>query len=282
MIPVLYKESKHIDGETGFRYHCAYSKTELLEMHNHEYYEFFLTVSGEATHTVNGKTSTLPEGSLVFIRPRDIHLYTKTTSDEYIFANLAFSKDVLDSLLPYISDVVDTGALLSSDAPPAVFLSRGEKDSLFSLLNSTNNADFKNDLQKKLYFKKVLFELFTSYFASVIPSSSDIPAWLYRAVEKMRSPDNFLLGVARFRTLCKRSDEHICRSLKKHYGLTPTELISEIKLNYLANMLITTNLSITDLGYECGFENASWFYASFKRKYGMTPKEFRKKHKPKL
>lgn len=51
---------------------------------------------------------------------------------------------------------------------------------------------------------------------------------------------------------------------------------------YSANMLITTNLSITDLCYECGFENASWFYSSFKKKYVLTPKEFRKKHKPKL
>lgn len=282
MLPVMYKEDVHIDKETGFRYHCAYSKSELLEMHSHDYYEFFLTVTGEAVHTANGKTSVLPEGSLVFMRPSDIHLYTQNHSDEYVFANLAFSADVFKSLLPYISDVVDIPSLLEASDPPTIFLSRGEKEALFSLLNTPNNADLKNISQKKLYLKKVLFELFTSYFAELRPSESDIPTWLYRAVEKMKSPENFLGGIARFRELCKRSDEHICRCLKAYYNLTPTELISEIKLNFLANMLITTNLSVTDLCYECGFENASWFYASFKKKYGITPKEFRQKHKPKL
>lgn len=282
MLPVMYKESVHIDEETGFRYHCAYSKTELLEMHSHDYYEFFLTVTGEALHTANGKTSLLPEGSLVFMRPSDIHLYTKNKSDEYVFANLAFSTDVFERLLPYISDIVDTSSLLDAKDPPTIFLNKSEKDALFSLLNTSNNVDIVNVTQKKLYLKRILFELFTSYFAESRPSESNIPTWLCRAVEKMKSPANFLGGVARFRELCKRSDEHICRSLKAHYNQTPTELISDIKLNYLANMLITTNLSITDLCYECGFENASWFYASFKKKYGLTPKEFRKKHKPKL
>lgn len=282
MFPVLYTEDVHIDNETGFRYHCAYSKTELLEMHSHNYYEFFLTVSGEAVHTANGRTTTLPEGALVFIRPKDIHLYTRHTSNEYIFANLAFSESVLAELLPYISDVVDFDALTSPGDPPTIFLSRGEKTALFELLNTLNGADLSDNLRKKLVFKRVLFELFTSYFSSFERAASDVPIWLRRAVEKMNSPENFQGGVARFRELCNKSDEHICRSLKKHYNQTPTELLSEIKLNYLANMLITTNLSITDLCYECGFENASWFYASFKKKYGLTPKEFRKKHKPKL
>lgn len=282
MQPVLYKETVHIDSDTGFRYHCAHSKTELLELHSHDYYEFFLTVTGEAIHTVNGETTTLPEGSLVFMRPSDIHLYTKNTSDEYVFANLSFSKTVLDELLPYISDVVDIATLMETPHPPTIFLSRGEKTKLFELMNTLNGTDLTDILQRKLVFKRILFELFTSYFSSFALASSDVPTWLRRAVEKMNYPENFLGGVSRFRELCNKSDEHICRCLKTHYNVTPTEFLSEIKLNYLANMLITTNLSITDLCYECGFENASWFYASFKKKYGLTPREFRQKHKPKL
>lgn len=282
MQPVLYKEAVHVDSDTGFRYHCAYSKTELLELHSHDYYEFFLTVTGEAIHTANGETTTLPEGSLVFMRPSDVHLYAQHTAGEYIFANLAFSKSVLDELLPYISDVVDIAALTDTPHPPTIFLSRGEKTKLFDLMNTLNGTDLTDILQRKLVFKRILFELFTSYFSSFKLASSDVPTWLRRAVEKMNSPENFLIGLSRFRELCNKSDEHICRCLKAHYNVTPTEFLSEIKLNYLANMLITTNLSITDLCYECGFENASWFYSSFKKKYGLTPKEFRKKHKPKL
>ena len=45
----------------------------------------------------------------------------------------------------------------------------------------------------------------------------------------------------------------------------------------LENMIINSNLSVSDICYDSGFSNLSWFYSEFKKHSGMTPGEFRKK-----
>ena len=66
----LYESSSYVNPEAGYTLRMNYSYTENFELHHHDYYEFFLTISGKAVHVVNGKTQKLPEHSLVFVRRR--------------------------------------------------------------------------------------------------------------------------------------------------------------------------------------------------------------------
>lgn len=73
-----------------------------------------------------------------------------------------------------------------------------------------------------------------------------------------------------------KSREHLSRSLKNYYGVTPSEFIADLRLEYAVNLLLTSNLSVTDICFESGFENLSWFYKQFRQKYGETPADYRK------
>ena len=53
---------------------------------------------------------------------------------------------------------------------------------------------------------------------------------------------------------------------------------SDLRLEHSVNLILTSNLSITEICYECGFENLSWFYKQFVKKFGLTPVEYRKKY----
>lgn len=44
-------------------------------------------------------------------------------------------------------------------------------------------------------------------------------------------------------------------------------------------LLLTTNLSIQEIMYECGFNNRAHFYKEFGKRYAMTPKEYRNQHR---
>lgn len=69
-----------------------------------------------------------------------------------------------------------------------------------------------------------------------------------------------------------KSREHLSRTIKKYYGVSFTEYINNI---YIANSLITTNIPITDLIYDAGFENLSYAYVLFKKKFCTTPRVMR-------
>ena len=130
----------------------------------------------------------------------------------------------------------------------------------------------------KIKMRTLLVNIFMNYFFNYSESTSEIPLWLEMIYEKMKKPSNFIKGTSRLYELCPKTREHLCRSLKKYYNTSPCALVNELRLEYAANLLHTSNLSVTSICYECGFENLSWFYKLFEKKYGTTPSQYKKLH----
>lgn len=65
------------------------------------------------------------------------------------------------------------------------------------------------------------------------------------------------------------------RYFKFHTGTTLSDYIIDVKLAYAVRLLVDTSHSISEICYECGFNNQSNFNRIFKSKKGQTPREFR-------
>lgn len=72
------------------------------------------------------------------------------------------------------------------------------------------------------------------------------------------------------------SPNYVSTLLKKHLGMNYIQIIQEHKLLYAAKLLKNTLLSVTEISLEAGYENINFFYQKFTRKFGCSPKEFRK------
>jgi AraC-like DNA-binding protein len=58
--------------------------------------------------------------------------------------------------------------------------------------------------------------------------------------------------------------------------MTPGKWLMKKRLDYSANLLLSGDLSVSQVAYESGFEDLSHFSRAFKEKMGMNPTEFRK------
>ena len=65
------------------------------------------------------------------------------------------------------------------------------------------------------------------------------------------------------------------RFIKQRTGKSFVDFLNEIRLGYATRMLIETNKSVSEICYECGFNNISNFNRTFKKKQNSTPSEFR-------
>jgi AraC-like DNA-binding protein len=63
---------------------------------------------------------------------------------------------------------------------------------------------------------------------------------------------------------------------KKAFGMTLNEYVVQERITQAQRKLISTDKSITDISYECGFNSISRFNLAFKRINNCTPREFRK------
>lgn len=72
------------------------------------------------------------------------------------------------------------------------------------------------------------------------------------------------------------SKYHYTRSFKKHVGMTPYEYVSTVRISHAQNLLLTTSLSVEEIGWKVGFSGSKNLIRQFKQATGMTPGEYRR------
>jgi signal transduction histidine kinase/ligand-binding sensor domain-containing protein/DNA-binding response OmpR family regulator len=71
------------------------------------------------------------------------------------------------------------------------------------------------------------------------------------------------------------SKMQLYRKLKTLTGMTPGEFIKHIRLKRASNLLTTTSLNVTEIFYRTGFNNQSYFFREFRKRYNCAPNEYR-------
>jgi AraC-like DNA-binding protein len=75
--------------------------------------------------------------------------------------------------------------------------------------------------------------------------------------------------------LVNMNEVSFSRFIKKRTGTSFIDSLNEIKLGHASRLLLDTTHSISEISYQCGFNNISNFNKIFKKKKGYTPSEFR-------
>lgn len=66
---------------------------------------------------------------------------------------------------------------------------------------------------------------------------------------------------------------------KKHTGLKPFEFIIQLRINHAKKLLLQTDLNLTRIAEECGYENMYYFSNAFKKCTGIPPSLFRSQNR---
>ena len=75
------------------------------------------------------------------------------------------------------------------------------------------------------------------------------------------------------------SNSQLYRKIKEIFGFSTGDLIRTIKIKYAAELLCKSPLTVSEICFQSGFNNRSYFYREFKKTYHLTPKEYQLKNK---
>lgn len=73
-----------------------------------------------------------------------------------------------------------------------------------------------------------------------------------------------------------RSRSHISHLFKRESGMTLRAYCNNLKLEDARKLLLSTDLSVTTIALNVGFNDTSYFIYLFKKKYGIAPLQYRK------
>jgi AraC-like DNA-binding protein len=124
------------------------------------------------------------------------------------------------------------------------------------------------ELLLSLFSNKKHAEL-TDYFISLCQNQE---YHMSRVMEE-NFADN--LKLENYAQLCHMSLSAYKKSFKQYYHTTPAVWVIDRKLDLAHHKVLTTDLNINQISFECGFEDTSHFIRVFKQKYHLTPLQYR-------
>ena len=268
----MIHDSDYMDMEVGMAYRFLNNRSVLTEMHTHNYYEYFLITSGEIYHIVNGKTTLLPTGSAVFIRPEDCHKYRIAECEDCEMINVSFRTSHLEDALRFFDNSA-TGKLLEGREPPTITLSASQISAMKKKHAMLNVSPSKNGLIVLL--KTLLIDVVAYFLMEYEQQSNASETFLQSVLAKMNTPENIEEGVPALVRISGFSHGHLCRLMKKEMDTTPVKYVNNLRLQYAANLLTSTTKDVLSIAMELGFSSLSHFITIFRQKYGISPSKYR-------
>ena len=253
---------------------------DIYAFHLHEFAEILLLAKGYLMHEVNGGHHILPPGSLIFVRPYDLHRLLPVNSARVVFASLVISSAVVRELMDYLAAPAIANRFNTPSESPYVQLAFEETHTLMLQLESISNEQAVNPENSTPMGRALAAQLFANYLGRSGQAEQDNnrvpPLWLSKLREDAEGWESLKDAIQRMHNTSRCHPSHLCKTFRKYYNETPTDFINRLRLRKAARLLSEPEAKVVAVATELGFDSVSHFHHLFKRYFGLTPAEYRR------
>ena len=238
-----------------------------------------LFLNAGAAYWLHGpEPKALSEGDLILVPPGIPGQVRASQIGAVRLRAFAFDPERLCGLLTFAELQFFKDAALSGKALARVYPAQHSAARTFAALE--RGAGAPASLVQRGQMLTVLGTLFDEDLARHNSISAPASPALHRFRELMKQmPEIELLRHTpnELASLCGCTMRHFNRLFREQFGTPPRARQTELRLRTAGHLLQETESKIIDVAFESGYRNLSLFNSLFKRRYKMTPSEWRKK-----
>lgn len=258
---------------------------EDTELHRHvDFSELVIVLSGNAKHIVNNEESFIKKGNAFVINGTTEHAYREP--HDFKICNIMYRPEMLAAIGPDLRASNGFQALFVLQPLYSDMRARSDKLSLpiagvehVTALVSAMIDEYAHKLQGHQTMLIARFMELVVYLCRHYDSQSreapDSLSHLANAVSFME--DHYLeaLSLEQIALQSGVSVRHLNRMFKAYYQTTPVTYLQNLRLERSRMLLKHSDRSVTQISYECGFNDSNYFTRQFTKAYGMPPKTYR-------
>lgn len=148
------------------------------------------------------------------------------------------------------------------------------------LLAAWNNTS-RDGLQVKMLFLTLLYELRSQLNAYQEASFYDGPYLKYTQTmvnlcNRIKNNPTEFSSVQQMADILRLSPNFFSRVFHDIAGMPPMEYVRKCRLEQIKTLLISTEMTVSEIAEKCNFEDVNYLRAFFRRYTCMTPSEYRK------
>lgn len=241
--------------------------------HSHEFAELVIVEHGHGLHVINGRPLYIQQGDVFYVQPGDVHYYDELGTLKLInvlinpFVEFDYLQNV-DALLRKFS--AQRASCYGWLAPDTRHICKGLVEKIFS-------ADFQRSensaLREAIFFQLATTILHAESEAEYSNTKYKLHKLLTWLQDHCFEEHNWQLLADKFHLTTRTAFRHI----KEATGLTPDNYIKRLRLVSARVKLRETDMTITEVAYLCGFANSNHFTTLYKKVFGLTPSEDRRR-----
>ena len=237
------------------------------EIHYHSCFEIYCLTDGECESFIDDKLYNLHPGDMVIIPPGAIHA-THYCGEKH-------SRVLVNFSVHYIPD-----GLLEVASKGAYFFRTEEKeDDIKRIFAEIAREDSCSDKFSEEAIRSLLAQLIIMAVRheprreETVPSSS----FIEEAVRYVQNNYQNSICLDDIAKSCGVSKVHLSRRFKEKIGIGLNEYIAIYRLKTAKELLLTRDkMNISEVAFDCGFNDSNYFSWLFKKTYGVTPSQYRK------
>jgi len=254
--------------------------------HSNKFFNLQYVIRGKLSETVAGQNLVFYPGDICFIAPDTEHALS-VFDDETIVVNILIKRETFRSVFigllnqeDIISDFFSR-VLLCNSFYPYIYCRTKIEASLTSVI--LEMVDIFNSRMK--FRNRLMVNKLEEFFILVLENHE----YDFITGSTLGETDKKILPILRYiqenyRTVTlvdtaryfNYSETYLSHLISQYSCRNFSTIVKTIRMRNAAKLLETSSLPIEDICMECGYEDRSYFHKSFRKEFGMTPREYRK------
>lgn len=269
---------------------CYYDdiREGCVPWHWHDELEILVVETGTARVSVNGTDHMVKQGEGFFVNAGALHGVWNGASGPCLLQSVVFHPRLVGGSVDSILWQKYLEPLLSDPCRPCVHFTSGReweeaasKTIQAAWQSCVSEAEgFEFEVRERL--SRLIFLL-----AKNCPATEKKPSEkTLRDGERIKAMLQYIqehysgeLNLAQIAGSANLSENECLRCFRSMVGSTPIQYVKQMRIQKAAELLVSTDWKISDIGTACGFQEMSYFAKTFRELKGYTPGEFRK-HSP--
>lgn len=244
----------------------------------HVKYKVIFVTKGTAELTLNNNIYTISENDMLFLSNCD-YFSIRTTGQAFHRYIMILSPSVF---LKYFDDehLLSLFKLQPYSSDPFIHIKNSEDMvRIFTKLEEEmDNCDntYHNDMIK-IYLHQMMIMAYRLSDFSEAKNYDEVQLKILKAQNILESRFKEAVKISDLCIELNMSLYYFTHQFTKFVGCSPKQYLIKIRLNVAGKMLISTSLTIYEIAENSGFPNVNLFITCFKKNFGITPTEFRKR-----